>query len=73
MALWDLGAKRKVKTLEGHDGLGMSVAFSPDGRLLASASGWGDEVARLWDWNAGSEGESVVTDRIPTLNLGFRW
>ena len=56
LSLWDVSTGENIATLEGHGDLVWSVAFSPDGTLLASGSM--DKMVKLWDV---ATGENLAT------------
>ncbi len=56
-------------TLDGHTDLVWSVAFSPDGQTLASAS-W-DQTVRLWDVNTGRLLHILIEHTNEVLSVAF--
>ena len=45
--VWDVGTGKEVRLFEGHRGPVKALAFSPDGKRLATASR--DSTVLIWD------------------------
>ena len=57
-------------TLTGHSGWVLSVAYSPDGKHIASASR--DKTVKIWDSTTGKEVSVLVCHR-PIVCCCVRW
>jgi eukaryotic-like serine/threonine-protein kinase len=57
--IWDTQTGKLVFTLKGHGDSASSVAFSSDGKTLASASR--DQTTRIWDLNTGKNARTLKT------------
>jgi WD40 repeat protein/tRNA A-37 threonylcarbamoyl transferase component Bud32 len=67
LIVWDVATGRQRLRFGGTAGLAQSVAFSPDGRRLAT--GGQDQVVRLWDAATGGEIRTLarLTDPVPDV------
>jgi WD40 repeat protein len=61
--IWDLARGAVSRTLSGHEQLLLSIAFSPDGRYLASGSL--DHTIRMWEVESGKQ--------VWSLRPGCQW
>jgi tricorn protease-like protein len=71
--VWDLVTGALQKPLKGHGTSVRSVAFSPDGSVLASGAGYNGfyPFAFLWDVNSGSEIRQLKGHTVGVYSLAF--
>src|SRR5205814_6775376 len=72
VTVWDVTGKTPPRVLHGHSWNVFGVAWSPDGRWLAS-SGW-DTVIRLWNPISGACVQTIRDPDYPdTIFEGVAW
>jgi polar amino acid transport system permease protein len=67
--LWDAGNGWAMRSLSGHDGAVIGVAFDADGSTLVSAGR--DGTLRLWDVAAGAEKQVLDTGDEPLTDISL--
>src|SRR5262249_18926380 len=66
--VWDVVRGRKRLAIRAHAGNARSVAFSPDGRILATG---GSDAVKLWDPATGEEKCMLTGQAQMTVDLVF--
>lgn len=73
--VWDAATGRMFRRLQGHENPIIGIAFSPDGRMVATASGsqWNhkEQTVRLWEVATGKERRRFVGHQAQVTSIVF--
>jgi WD40 repeat protein len=78
--VWDVQSGDSLLAFKAHSTTGhLSLAFSPDGKRLATATGYfvpwqknqGEETAKLWDTRTGDQVSTLVGHTEPVNSVAF--
>jgi hypothetical protein len=69
--LWEVATGAKLRTLDGHRGEVRALAFSQDGRLLATASS--DSTVLVWDLTGRLQRGKLQPIHLSPMELEGRW
>ncbi len=69
ISVWDIENRQRVKTLEDEAPAG-SMAFSPDGKTLATADIFSKKTIRLWDIESGKN-IGILDNKTIGLSIAF--
>jgi len=75
VSIWEVATGKQFRALEGHDGGVYGIAFSPDGKLLASGTGnsWEHNgyTVRLWEIASGMERKRFLGHGASVMSVAF--
>lgn len=67
--IWDPGSEKEVLALSGHTAEVLAIAYSPDGRHIATGSA--DKTAKVWDATTGKELFTLAGHKDAVESIAF--